>query len=106
VRDRLDIPKSGCAMNRDVTPPWGAVEVIQVGNAVAVAAIRLGGGRGDGRKSLLVLESASRPSGEIDLQDQLGEEARVGCLCCGVRSVLTARHRVHPLASLAHFGQR
>jgi hypothetical protein len=55
--------------------------VVEVGHLVPVAGIPLVEGCGDGRKSLLVLEGASRPSGEVDLQDQLSEEARVTCLC-------------------------
>jgi hypothetical protein len=79
--DRLDIPKRSLVVHRNMTPPMAAVEVVEVGNTVRVAAIALVGGRGDGRNPLLILQGAPRPSGEIDLQDQLGEEARGGWLC-------------------------
>jgi hypothetical protein len=82
-----------------MTPVHAAAEVVDVGNAARVAAIPLVRGRDDGRKSRLVLEGTPRPSGEIDLQDQLGEEARGGCRC-GFWCVLATRHLFHLLVGL------
>jgi hypothetical protein len=65
--DRLNVPKSGRALHRNMTPRRGAAEVVEVDNAVRVVAIPLAGGRGDGRKCLLILEGAPRPGGEIDV---------------------------------------
>jgi hypothetical protein len=98
--DRLNVPKSGRVAHRNMTPVHAAAEVVDVGNAARVAAIPLVRGRDDGRKSRLVLEGTPRPSGEIDLQDQLGEEARGGCRC-GFWCVLATRHLFHLLCRSA-----